>query len=211
MKIDFYRERWNRIGGIVCITLLALQLAVFLLSWIISAISPDLPVRSLLGGEGIRWFFGNYLKIIGSNGAASLILLLIAGGAVAQSRILHTIGKWVHREPLTYRQKYALRASAFALLFFVAILIALTCSKEAVLLSASGNLFPSSFSKALVPIVSFILTFIAILFGMLSAQFQNIGDLFHALYVGLQYGASLLLLYVFVCQFVASAYYAFLP
>ena len=209
MKIDHRQNKWNRIGGIACLVLLALQLTVFLLSWIISTTNPALPVRSLLGGEGIRWFFGHFMTIIGSYGSAWIILIMIACGAVVESYILPTIRSWMAKAPLSYRQKYALRCSFVALLFFIAVLVGLTCTKEAVLESASGNLFPSSFSKAIVPILAFILTSIAVLFGTLSAQFRNIGDVFHALYVGPQRTAPLFVIYLFACQFLASLSYAF--
>lgn len=208
MRIEQHKN-WDRIGGIVCLVLLVLQLAVFLMSWIVSTINPDLPVRSLLGGEGIRWFFGHFLTIVGDYGAAWLILILIACGAVAASRILPTIRSWIKKEPLSYRQKYALRCSFIALLLFIAVIIVLTCTKEAVLVSASGTLFPSSFSKAIVPVVAFILTALAVLFGSLSAQFRHIGEVFHALYVGPQRGAALFVVYVFACQFFASLAWAF--
>ena len=210
MKIDIDKERWNRIGGGVCLVLLILQGAVFMMSWIISAINPDLHVHSLLGGEGIRWFFGNFLTIIGSGGAAWLILLLIAVGAVMKSGIIATLAKWWRKEPLTYREKYALRASIVTLLIFAVILLGMTCTKEAVLLSASGDLFPSSFSKAVIPVIAFAMTSIAIVFGSLSAQLSSLGEVFKALSYGPQAGASLFVIYVFVCQFVASTTYAFL-
>ena len=175
MRIEQHKN-WDRIGGIVCLVLLVLQLAVFLMSWIVSTINPDLPVRSLLGGEGIRWFFGHFLTIVGDYGAAWLILILIACGSVAASRILPTIRSWIKKEPLSYRQKYALRCSFIALLLFIAVIIVLTCTKEAVLVSASGTLFPSSFSKAIVPVVAFILTAIAVLFGSLSTGVVIVTD-----------------------------------
>ncbi|MBR4387623.1 MAG: AbgT family transporter [Prevotella sp.] len=210
MRIEHDHKRWDRIGGILCLVLLMLQLAVFLLSWIISTTNPDIHVRSLLGGEGIRWFFGHFMAIIGGYGAAWLIVILIACGAVAESGIWPTIRSWTKKDPLSYRQKYALRCSVVALLFFIAVLVVLTCTKEAVLVSAAGNLFPSSFSKAIVPILSFILTAIALLFGSLSAQFHHIGDAFHALYVGPQRGAPIFVIYIFVCQLIASLAWAFM-
>ena len=209
MRIDIDKERWDRVGGTVCLVLMAAQLAVFLLSWIISATKPDLHVHSLLGGEGIRWFFGSFMTIIGGRGAASLILLLIAGGAVAKSKIWDSLARWRRKEPLSYRERYALRVAVISLLLFIAVLVVMTCTKEAVLLSASGNLFPSSFSKAIVPILAFMLTAISLLFGTLSAQLNSVGKVFQALYFGPQVGASLFAIYVFVCQLVASATWAF--
>ncbi len=210
MRIEQRHKKRDRIGGVLCLVLLMLQLAIFLLSWIISTTNPDLPVRSLLGGEGIRWFFGHFMSIVGSYGAAWLIVILIACGAVSESGIWPTVCSRIRKEPLSYRQKYALRCSAVALLFFIAVIVMLICTKEAVLVSATGSLFPSSFSKAIVPILAFILTAISILFGSLSAQFQHIGDAFHALYVGPQQGAPLMVIYVFACQLIASIAWAFM-
>ena len=43
-----------------------LQVALFLVSWLITAASPETTVRSLLSNEGIRWFFGSVVDNVAS-------------------------------------------------------------------------------------------------------------------------------------------------
>ena len=47
----------SKLGWLVLVLLTA-QLALILLSWVLTAAFPELPIRSLLSSEGIRWFFG---------------------------------------------------------------------------------------------------------------------------------------------------------
>ena len=45
--------------------LLIAEAVLILLSWILSAMRVD-GVRSLLSGEGVRWFFGNFTTMVAS-------------------------------------------------------------------------------------------------------------------------------------------------
>ena len=47
------------IAFITC-SLLLLQIMVVILSWMIKTIYPEFNGRSLLSGEGVRWFLGNF-------------------------------------------------------------------------------------------------------------------------------------------------------
>ena len=50
----------NKLGYVVIVLFLA-QIAVILLSWLITAANPDWALHSLLSSEGIRWFFGSLI------------------------------------------------------------------------------------------------------------------------------------------------------
>ena len=51
-----------------------MQVLLFLVSWLINAAMPESKVRSLLGSEGIRWFFGSFVDNVATS---PLVWLLI--------------------------------------------------------------------------------------------------------------------------------------
>ena len=74
----------------------------------------------------------------------------------------------------------------------------------AVLLSASGLLWPSPFSASLVPIVAFGVLMAAIIHGVIAGSFQSLADVYGALVYGLRQCAPLLPLYILLVQFLES-------
>ena len=55
------RDKTDKIISWMALSVLILQIMLFILSWIVTATNPDLKVRSLLSGEGVRWFIGAYV------------------------------------------------------------------------------------------------------------------------------------------------------
>ena len=62
--------------GVLMLFLLIAEAVLILLSWILSAMRVD-GVRSLLSGEGIRWFFGTFTSMVASPWLAWLVLMLM--------------------------------------------------------------------------------------------------------------------------------------
>ena len=58
----------------VAAALAILQVVLVLLSWAIVTVMPSLPLRSLLSGEGIRWFLGTFVDNISGSLLAWIIL-----------------------------------------------------------------------------------------------------------------------------------------
>ena len=56
-KIVYHRRTGKGIAHLV-LTLVVLQIVAVLGSWVFKAVSPELPIRSLLSAEGIRWMVG---------------------------------------------------------------------------------------------------------------------------------------------------------
>ena len=54
-KIKRMRDKTDKIISWMALSVLILQIMLFILSWIVTATNPDLKVRSLLSGEGVRW------------------------------------------------------------------------------------------------------------------------------------------------------------
>ena len=198
--------------GQVAIFLLMAELLLFILSWLLSATRME-GVRSLLSSEGIRWFFGSFTEIVASPLLVWLLLGLCAWGCIQRSGLLSLFTSSPFHlftlSPLTYREKVALRVSLVFLVIYVVMIALLTLMPHAILLSATGSLFPSAFSRSLVPIIAFGLCLVSITFGLVSGHLRDIGDTFAALSSGIAQGAPLIILYLFLIQFYESLRFVF--
>ena len=72
-----YMRRISSISALTCMAMLSANLLLVILSWILSAVGVE-SVRSLISGEGVRWFLGHYVDIIGTPMLAWLLLLSVS-------------------------------------------------------------------------------------------------------------------------------------
>lgn len=184
---------------LLCLLVLA-ELLLVLTSWLLSATMAE-GVRSMLSSEGVRWFFGSFTAVLSTPWLVWLLLLAMTGGCVWQSGLLRPQGG--------YRQRVALRTAIVLLVVYVASVLALTAVPHAVLLSATGRLVPSPFSRALVPVVSFGLLLVSAVFGYASGRFASVADVVGALSFGIAKSAPLFLLYILAVQFYESLRFVF--
>lgn len=182
-----------------------LQGLLVLTSWLWGAALPDSQVRSLLSSGGIRWFFGSFVV----NVASPLLVWLIVG-AMAVSAVRES-GLWraLKHRSLTARQLFALRSSLVLAILEVVVLALLTVLPHAILLSVTGELFPSSFSVSLVPVISFVAASAAVFYGLSSGKLHSLHDVGHCLCAGGANLMPLLLLYVVSVQLFWSIVYVF--
>lgn len=110
---------------------------------------------------------------------------------------------------LSFRSKLSLRTSLVFLLLYLLIIALLTLPPHAILLSSTGHLFPSAFSRALIPIICFGLCLVSIVFGFMSGRLRTFSDTLHALSQGLSTGSPLIILYILLMQFIASLRFVF--
>ena len=193
--------------GVIIFSLLVAELALILLSWILSAAGVE-GVRSLLSGEGVRWFVGDISRMVASPLLAWLLLLMIAVGAFLRSG-LTSLWHEDRSRILSYRDRTAFRVALVLLVAYVIAILLLTVVPHAVLLSASGSLFPSPFSRSLIPFVAFGITLVSIAFGMVSGRMQSLSDVLDALCFGIRRFAPLLILYIFCIQLYQSLRFVF--
>jgi len=176
-----------------------------IVSWLLSAIQLE-GVRSMLSSEGIRWFFNGFNDFIASPLLAWLLLVLIAGGSLQQSGVVsHFLSKGV----ASFRRRLALRVAGMFVLLYAIVICMLTLMPHAILLSVKGNLFPSAFSRSLVPIICFGITFFSVVYGIISGYKQKGEDVIDILSYGLRKGAPLIIVYIFAIQFYASLRFVF--
>ena len=199
MKVDVAQlKRW--FAGIVS-TLVVAELLLVLVSWLLSATMTE-DVRSLLSSEGIRWFVGSFVAMLSTPWLVWLLLLAMAGGCLWQSGLPTILG--IQTPALNYRQRIALRMTIALLIIYIVAILLLTAVPHAVLLSATGQLLPSPFSRALVPIVAFGLLLLSVTYGWLSGRFTSVVAVINSLSFGISRAAPLFILYVLAVQFCES-------
>ena len=167
--------------------LLVAEAVLILLSWILSAMRVE-GVRSLLSGEGVRWFFGHFTTMVGSPWLACLVLLLVAFGCLQKSGLFS-------RPHTSYRDRLALRVTVVFLIIYVGVVLLLTAIPP--------------FSHSIVPILSFGVILISVSFGMVSGRFETLSDVLDALSFGCRKGAPLFIFYILAIQLYESLKFVF--
>ena len=192
----------NRIYSFISLSLIFAEIILILLSWILSTIMTE-GVRSLLSAEGIRWFVGHFSDMLLNQCLVWLILIAIGWGCLKNSRLLSF-------NPSDYRQKMALKWSVITLLIYSLAICYLIFTPHAILISATGELWPSPFSHALIPVLSFGLLLVSVNYGLISHSFKSITTVFNAMVNGICEASSLIIVYVFAVQLYYSCCYVFL-
>lgn len=183
--------------------LAAAFLILVLLSWLLTAMMTD-GVRSLLSPEGIRFFFGSFTDMLLHPLLIWLLLLMMAYGSLEGSG-LHT----AFRHSNSPRLRMALRVSALLLLVMAAAVALLVALPHATLLSATGKVWPSPFSRALVPICAFSIVCLSAVYGLLARRFFSFADICQAMSRGIAKLSPLLLLYILGMQLYGAVCFVF--
>jgi len=192
--------------SVLVIVLVVANLVLVLASWLLSATMTE-DVRSLISSEGVRWFFSSFSTMLATPWLVWLLLLSMTGGCLWQSGLLTTLR--LPYASLHYRQRLGFRTAVAILILYVAIVVALTAVPHAVLLSATGQLFPSPFSRALIPIISFGVLIISAVYGRVSGRYAAVDDILHSLSFGITKAAPLFILYILLIQFYESLKFVF--
>ena len=204
------KERLETIVGRIAVILIALQLILILLSWILDASSSAPTVNSLLSEEGTRWFIGHFTTFLANPVLIWLLLLSIAWGTYRESGIGDMMQMIIKGKKASYRQRFSFRVSMIICFFLIVVVILLTAIPHAILLSSTGSLFPSSFSAAIVPIIAFIITAVSVSFAIMVGKVKTVGEFMHILTSGIEYTLPLWVLYILFMQFFQSLRFVFM-
>ena len=207
--------------GWTVLVLVTAQLALILLSWLITAAFPELPIRSLLSSEGVRWFFGSFTANQLTPLLAWFITAVMAVGACVRSRLwaafctqmsglLHRRDSTDGRHGLHDRERIGLRLALAEFMVYVVIMLLLTVVPHAILLSVTGELFPSAFSSSLIPSLSFVLIVMSLSYGVASGTVDSVARMHRVLVGGLEAGARIVPAYVIGVQLYMSLLYVFM-
>ena len=172
----------------IAFLLFAAQLLLMLVSWLLAAAIPTSGVRSLLSSEGLRWLLGHFSDMLGTPILLCLLLLLMAYGSLMGCGILHFKS--------SYRHSRALIITFMLAVFYVGAIVLLVMIPHAVLLSATGSLWPSPFSAAIVPLLAFGVTLLSAVYGYVADSYRTMSDVYQSLIDGIREGAPWLLFYV---------------
>ncbi|MBR7171694.1 MAG: AbgT family transporter [Prevotella sp.] len=198
MKIRLYSR--------IALLLLVLQLLVVLGSWIISAAIPETNMHSLISSEGLRWYSSNFVDMMASPLLIWIMLLSMAYGCMRGSGLLSVFARGYR---MTYRERTAFVFMLFVAVAYIIALLSVTVMPRAILLSASGNLWPSPFSVALVPILTVGICLFSIVYGIVAGSFHSVSDVFTSLSSGLAKSTPLVLLYMLAIQLYYSVCFVF--
>ena len=208
--------------GYIVLVLLVAQLALILLSWLVTAAFPELPMRSVLSSEGIRWFFGSFVSNQLSPLLIYFIMAVMAVGACVRSRLYDALRETLsntrsslttssnHQHKVHYREKVGLRIALVEFIVYVIIMILLTAIPHAILLSVTGQLFPSSFSSSFIPSLSLIIIIMSLTYGVASGTIDSVAKMHKVLVGGLEVGSRLVPTYVVGIQLYMSIKYVFI-
>ena len=186
--------RVTKLASVVATLIVVAQLILVIVSWVIAAAMPETTIHSLLSSEGIRWFFNTLTDNLLTPLLAWILLAGMAYGSLKESGILSA------RHALTSRQHFALRFVLLEAIVFVIILLLLTTVPNAILLSVTGKLFPSSFSDGLVPILSLMTIVLCSTYSLLSNSHKHLSDIFQALVTGICKFSPFILVYLLAAE-----------
>ncbi len=184
----------------IALTLFGAQLLTMLVSWLLSAAFPVSGIRSLLSSEGLRWFFGRFSHMLATPILLSLLLLMLAYGVFRRSGMLNYQS--------TYREKRARAMTLVLSVVALVMLLSLAVIPHAVMLSVTGSLWPSPFSHALLPLLTFCAIILSAFYGIIAGYYNTVSDIYEALLHGIRQGAPFLLFYLLIAQLYLSLWYS---
>ncbi|NPD91454.1 AbgT family transporter [Xylanibacter muris] len=184
--------------------LLVSNAVLFVGAWLFAAGFPDMGIRSLLSAEGIRWVFSNFISSLQTPLLIYIILVFMAYGCVRESGILSLAHFF---KGVAYRQRLALWFTLAVVVLYIGMIVFLTCIPHALLLSVTGELWPSPFSAALVPVISVGVMFVTVVYGGVSGSFHSFSDVIIAVCSGISSASPVIFLYILAMQFCSCVLY----
>ena len=180
----------NKILAYLSVVLLIAEVVLVVGSWLYAALNPESGVRSMLSSEGIRWAFGGYIHQMQSSLLVWFLLAGMAYGALRHSRLAESL------HSMRYRQRVALRFSIAILAVYLLVVAYFAFVPHAILLSVTGNLFPSAFSDAVIPLFCFGIMLMSVVYGVMSGSFPSVPSVFNALVAGVSSFVPLIIVYL---------------
>ena len=197
----------KRLLPYLALGLFAGEVLLVLVSWLLAAAFPMSGYRSLLSSEGLRWLLGRYSDLLASPALTCLLLLSIAGGCLWRSGLYHHLRTLSHKH--SYRERRAMMLTMLAVAVYIVAILLLAVIPHAVLLSATGSLWPSPFSASLVPLLCFGTTVCSCGYGLVAGRMLSLCDCYEAMLDGIRWCAPCFLFYILLVQFAESLTFVF--
>lgn len=195
-----------KLCALMSVVLMSMQVVLVVVSWVLTVLWPSLPVRSLLGSDGIRWLFGSVESNMVSPVLLWLLLLGCVAGVLRRSRLLAAL---VAFRRITDYERMALMVVGWEVVAMVLVVVALALVPHAILLSALGTIVPSSFSSGVVPFVATSACAAALTYGKITGSLRSLADAFGSLVAGIAGVAPAVIVYFFAAELYHSVIWAF--
>lgn len=194
----------KRTCAIFAFILIVLQTILIFGSWIVSAAIPDSQIRPLIGAGGLRWFFSSFTEDMASPILVYIILITLTVNVFINSGMRELFSL---KRKMNMQKKFALNVVLVELCTFIVLIVLLTAIPHAVLLSVTGELYPSSFSKGLIPMLCFIVTILSTSYGLVSGSLRGVYDIWNSITTGINFLPAVCFVYILLFQFVSSLSY----
>ncbi|WP_028896132.1 AbgT family transporter [Prevotella sp. HUN102] len=199
--------------GLLAIVFIVLQVLLVIASWMITAAFPELQLHSLLSEEGIRWFSRNFADNMKTDVLVWMLLGVTAYGAFRTSGLSSFLYRMLKERralgSFSYRERIGFRVVLAEILFFIVLTLMMTMLPQAVLLSVTGHLFPSSFSESLIPYLALVVTVCSLSYGVMCGQLKSLGETYESFSSGFRLCAHLFPIYILIAEFISSFVYVF--
>ena len=183
------------VWGAVGLVLLVLQVLLIFLSWALSALYPHLQLHSLISGEGLRWAFRNLFASHTMTLLPSLVILTVAIGLLAGSRLL---------QPTAPRQFIA------RLLLLLMLSVGICVVALPAMLTPTGRFLPMTLVNGIIPLLSLVVILFSLVGGTIVGNYRSPADIVHVALRSLAKAAPLMLLYMLLAQLWAMLQYVFI-
>lgn len=189
------------------VAVIAIQGLLVLVSWVVTAAWPELPLRSLLSAEGIRWTFSSATDNLSRPCLTWMILIGMSASLSYRSGLWTGLRDIRH---IDYRCRTAMAVCIGEFVLGTLILLWLTLSPHALLLGVTGHLYPSSFGHSLIPTLTLFLTVISATYGLMSKSIPSAGRVLKAMSQGIGATGPFVILYMLIAELTCSVAYVFM-
>lgn len=189
-----------RISVYISVLLIAASILLIITSWVIAAVNPNTHIRSLIGGEGIRWVFGSFV----SNISSPLLVWLLLGGMSRELCVYSGLIKnfrTAQDAPSDYN-RMAFHIVILLTILMIAVLALLAFFPHSFLLSAMGTLRNSSVASFVVPYMAFMVAIDSIVYGVIIGTYHSIVYVFKVACSGIASIAHYIIVYMCAIEFV---------
>lgn len=184
----------------ISVLLMAASILLIITSWVIAAVNPNTHIRSLIGGEGLRWIFGSFVSNISSPFLVWLLLGGMARGLCVYSGLIKNF-RTMQKASSDYN-RMAFHIVILLTILMIAVLALLAFFPHSFLLSAMGTLRNSSVASFVVPYLAFVVAIDSIVYGIIIGTFHSIVYVFKVACSGIASIAHYIIMYMCVIEFI---------
>lgn len=200
----------NKVANIILLVEVLAHILLVISSLVFS--SAGYPINNILSSEGLRWSFLNAVSNVLREPLIYLIGFFLSWGAFKRSgldRALLRLCLGMKGVPLSFRQRRALWFVLLLTILFVVMMLVLVLFPQGILVSVTGEVFPSPFSMGLMPTCMLALVLVSVTYGIIGNTLRTFHEVVQSVYCGLGEYAGWILVYIVGAQFYACLMYIF--